>query len=40
MEKIIKIDSKDLDFKTDQIKEVKRVDIHSDYLEILVVLKK
>ena len=35
MEKIIKINKKDLDFKISQIKEIKRVDLFSDHIEII-----
>jgi hypothetical protein len=38
MEKKIIIDKKDLDFELTKIKEVKRVDIHSDKIEIIFLL--
>ena len=34
MEKVIKINQKDLDFKIGKIKEIKKVDLHEDRIEI------
>ena len=39
MEKIVKIPKKDLEFDLNKIKEVKRIDIHSDRLELVLILK-
>jgi hypothetical protein len=38
MEKIVKIDKKDLDFNLNKIKEIKRIDIHEDYLQLIILL--
>lgn len=36
MEKIKIIKKDELDFKLNKIKEIKRIDIHSDYIEIVM----